>query len=88
VPIHPGIRFEHLTSVSEPRRFQALRSNVPSLVSRVPSSGIGSDRRWELTGLQYVNRWRRFVPDRIASIPAGTEATAFFDQVVKTALNR
>ncbi|MEI9937259.1 MAG: protein kinase [Pseudomonadota bacterium] len=44
--------------------------------------------RWSLSGLQYVTRWQRFVPDVLVAQPTGPEATAFFDQVVKAALRR
>jgi serine/threonine protein kinase len=44
--------------------------------------------RWTISAFQQVNRWQRFVPDQILAEPTGSEATAFFDQVLKAAFRR
>jgi serine/threonine protein kinase len=44
--------------------------------------------RWTISALQHVNRWQRFLPDQLVAEPTGSDATAFFDQVLKTAFKR
>lgn len=41
-----------------------------------------------MSALQHVTRWQRFLPDQLVAEPTGAAATAFFDQVLKTAFKR
>jgi eukaryotic-like serine/threonine-protein kinase len=41
--------------------------------------------RWTMTACQFVTSWRRFMPVQFVEDPAGPEATAFFDQVLRAA---
>lgn len=44
--------------------------------------------RWLLRGRRRITQWRSFVEDQIVADPLGTDAQAFFDNIVKIATKR